>query len=205
MAEEATVAKATRKKFCSKVYVNKDGTESRHAGPDVVQLEFRYYGIDGKLNGEKTVFRLNEIGKGCARACAWHGGAQKIGDEGNKATTWEEARESHETMIERLNGDEWVKPGEGAGPKTGVLILAIARACVKAGTWDADADGSPTENKERMEANRVKVSTKEGRDGAMANKDIEAEFKQLQLEASTKRAADAAAQAPGSKEGLEGF
>ena len=199
MAEEATVAKATRKKFCSKVYVNKDGTESRHASPDVSHLELRF------TSGNLVVIDLTKIGKGCAKAAAWHGVAQKVGDSYNKATTADEAQESAETMLERLVGDEWVKPGEGAGPKTGVLILAITMACVKAGTWDTDSNGAAVEDLERMEANRVRVSTKEGREGAMANAGILAQYKQLQAEAATRRAQEAITKAAASDQGMDGF
>ncbi len=190
MAEEATVTKATRKKFCSKVYVNKDGSESRHASPGVDHLELRF------TSGNLVIIDLTKIGKGCAKAAAWHGVAQKVGDSYNKATTADEAQESAETMLERLVGDEWVKPGEGAGPRTGVLVQAIVNALLKSGQ---------EVNDERVAGIREKVSTKEGREGAMANPEILAQYKQLQAETAAQRAQEAASKAAASEEGLEGF
>ena len=192
MAEETTETKSKRKKFCTKVYVDEKGDESRHANPDVNRLEFRF------TNGNTVVVKLKEIGKGCAKAAAWHGVAQKIGDSYNKAETPEDAQESTETMLERLVGDEWVKPGEGAGPKTGVLVQAIVNAI-------AATEGPDTVNDERLQGIRDKVSDKEGREGAMANASILAEYKQLQAESAAKRAADAAKKAKGTTDTLEGF
>ena len=191
MAQKAeTVAKATRKKFCSKVYVLKDGTESRHASPDVDRLEFRF------TNGNIVPVKLNEIGKGTARAAAWHGVAQKIGDSYNKAVDAGEAQEATETMLERLTQDEWTKPGEGAGPKTGVLVAAIVAALTKAGE---------TVDEAREAGIKAKVADKAGREGAMANPAILAEYKQLQAEAAAERAAKAATAAQASEVTLEGF
>ncbi len=191
MADETT-KKPTRKKFCTKVYVDKDGGESRHANPNVERLELRF------TNGNTVTARLKEIGKGCAVASAWHGMAQKIGDSYNKAETPEDAQESAETMLERLVGDEWVKPGEGAGPKTGVLVQAIVNAI-------AASEGPDTIDTDRLQAIRDKVSDKDGREGAMANAAILAEYKQLQAESAAKRAADAAKKAKGTTDTLEGF
>ncbi len=191
MAEETqTVTKVTRKKFCSKVYINKDGSESRHASPDVDRLEFRFE------NGNVVTVKLTEIGKGVARAAAWHGVAQKIGDSYNKATTADEAQEATETMLERLTNDEWVKPGEGAGPKTGVLVEAIANALTKQGE---------TVDDERKAKIKEMVSDKAGREGAMANPIILAEYKSLQAAAAVERAAKAATAADASDATLANF
>lgn len=187
---DTTPAKPKRKIFCKKVYVNKDGGATRHASPDVDRLEFRFE------NGNVVTIKLTEIGKGCAKAAAWHGVAQKIGDSYNKAETADEAQESTETMLERLVADEWVKAGEGAGPKTGVLVQAIVNALTKSGE---EVD------EKRLAGIREKVSTKEGREGAMANAAILAEYKQLQAESAAKRAQKAADDAAKSDGKLEGF
>ena len=199
MAETQTeTVKKSRKKFCVKVYVDAKGEESRHANPSVDRLEFRFIGTDGKPNGKVVKVKLTEIGKDCAKAAAWHGVAQKIGDSYNKAETADEAQEATETMLERLVANEWVKAGEGAGPKTNVLVMAIVNAIEK-------AEGKDTVSAERMDTIRAKVSKKEGRDGAMANEAIHAEYKQLQAESAAKRAKEAASKAKTTTDTLEGF
>ena len=99
-------------------------------------------------------------------------------------------------MLERLVADEWVKPGEGAGPKTGVLLQAIQNA--------KEAEGDPMDE-DRVAAAREKIATKEGREGAMANASVHAEYKKLQAESAAKRAVDAVAKAKKSDDTLEGF
>ncbi len=194
MADENTPAttttKAPRKKFCTKVYLDEDGKESRHASPNVATLEFRF------TNDNVVSINLKAIGKGCAKAAAWHGVAQKIGDSYNKAETPDDAQEAAEIMLERLMSDEWVKAGEGAGPKTGVLVQAVVNALTKSGE---------EVNSEREAGIKAKVSTKEGREGAMANAAINAEYKALQAEAAATRAAKAAKAAVESDATLEGF
>ena len=193
MAESQTeTIKKSRKKFCSKVYVDSKGEESRHANPSVDRLEFRF------TNGEIVKVKLTEIGKDCAKAAAWHGVAQKIGDSYNKAETADEAQEATETMLERLVANEWVKAGEGAGPKTNVLVQAIVNAIHK-------TEGPETIDGERLASIRSKVSEKKGRDGAMANEAIHAEYKQLQAESAAKRAKEAASKARTTTVTLEGF
>lgn len=199
MADTQEATKAKRKKFCIKVYVNTDGKETRHANPEVDRLEFRF------TNGNVLAVKLKDIGKGCAKGAAWHGIAQKIGDSYNKVETADEAEENAEAMLERLNSDEWVKAGEGAGPKTGVLVQAIENACVKSGSWEVDKNGVTVPDEARTEANRVKVSDKAGREGAMENASIKAEYKQLQAESAAKRAQDAAKKAKGTTDTLKGF
>lgn len=190
MAEAVETPKAKRKKFCVKVYVSKDGSESRNASPDVETLEFRFE------NDNILKVKLSEIGKGCGVAAAWHGVAQKIGDSYNKASSADEAQEAAETMLERLTSNEWVKQGEGAGPRTGILVQAIINALTKSGEKVDQA---------REKAIREKVSTKEGREGAMANATIEAEYKTLQAEAAAARAKAAVNKAKGAEDTLAGF
>ena len=193
MAEtQPETVKKSRKKFCSKVYVDAKGEESRHANPSVDRLEFRF------TNGEVVKVKLTEIGKDCAKAAAWHGVAQKIGDSYNKAETADEAQEATETMLERLVANEWVKAGEGAGPKTNVLVQAIVNAIEK-------TEGKDTIDETRLASIRSKVSEKKGRDGAMANEAIHSEYKQLQAESAAKRAKEAASKAKTTTDTLEGF
>ncbi len=186
----AEAEKQTRKQFCKKVYVSKGGGESRNASPDVDRLEFRFTG------GEVVTVKLADIGKGCGIAAAWHGVAQKIGDSYNKATTPDEAQDAAETMLERLTANEWVRQGEGAGPKTGVLVQAIVNALKAAGEEVDEA---------RLQGIRDKVANKEGREGAMANATILAEYKTLQAAAAAARAKAATDKAKDTGATLEGF
>ena len=164
-----------RKKFCKKVYVNGKGEESRNADIDVDRLEFRFFNPDGSINSDQTiVVKLKSIGKRCAQAAAWHGVAQKLGDSYNKAQTATEAHEETQAMLERLVSDEWVKAGERAGPRIGLLVQAVSNALVNMGE---------TVDEERQAAIKKKLSSKEGRQNAMANPAINAEFLKIKTAA----------------------
>ena len=188
-AIETATATSKRRTIAAKVYVYADGTEGRHARPDVERLEFRF--TDG------TTLVVGDVHADCERAAAWHGKAQKIGDGYNKAEDAAGAFESASAMLERLVSGEWVKPGEAAGPRIGLLVDAIVRALEAAGE---------TVNDKRRATIAEKVSGKEAREAALANPAIEAEYKAIQAERAMERA-DAAREAAGdpTKAGLKGF
>ena len=194
-ATETTPTKTTRRNLCTKVYVYADGTEGRHARPDVERLEFRF--------ADKTVLTVGEVHADCERAAAWHGKAQKIGDSGNKAESPEDYFESASAMLERLTAGEWVKPGESAGPRIGMLVEAIARALETAGET---VDAARREKIAGKLANDDAAVAKANRESAMANPAIEAAYKTIQAERALERAALATTAAgETTKADLKGF
>lgn len=189
MAETQPTPTTSRRQIATKVYVYADGTEGRHARPDVKRLEFRFT--------DDSVLVVGDVHADCERAAAWHGKAQKIGDGYNKAEDAAGAYESAAAMLERLVAGEWVKPGEAAGPRIGLLVEAIARALEAAGEEVGTA---------RRDKIAQKVAGKEARESALGNPAIEAEYKSIQAERAMERA-DAARTAAGepTKAGLKGF
>ncbi len=186
---ETPPAKTSRRTIATKVYVYADGTEGRHARPDVERLEFRF--------ADDTVLTVGGVHADCERAAAWHGKAQKIGDGYNKAEDAASAYESAAAMLERLVAGEWVKPGEAAGPRIGIVVEAIARCLEEAGEAVNDA---------RRAKIAEKIATKEAREAALANEAIDAMRKVIVAERAIARA-DAAREAVGetTKASLKGF
>ena len=109
-----------RAKTADKVYVDGEGNESRHAGPDIQALEFRF------PNGHAVKVTLDKVGKNCQKAAMWHGLAQKIGDS-YSGKSGDDAIEAAEGMFENMTNDTWVAAKEG-GPRVSILAEAIVRA-----------------------------------------------------------------------------
>jgi len=184
---------AERKAIAKKRYVSIiDGAEveSSHASPETVGLNFNF------ANGQTVSVNLSEIGEGCQIAATFHGLAQKIGDTYNKAETVDDAIDSCMAMLERLAGNEWVKPGEGPGPRVNLLVDAIVAAI--------EADGGEV-NDERKAAIRAKVSEADGRKGALANPAIASQYEAIRARRAAEKAKEAAAKAKASETDLSAF
>lgn len=109
---------ATMAKIVEKVYVRRDGTESRSATSDADRLEFRF------ANGKTLVVDPEDFPGDVRAAAMWHGLSQKIGDsfagaDGDPDFAWSNAQ----AMVEQLNAGDWVTKREGTG---GMLAKAIA-------------------------------------------------------------------------------
>lgn len=107
-------------KTAVKVYINKDGKESRHATPDAVALVFRF------TNGHEVTVDPTKLPADIATCLQFHGASQKIGDSYASAETLDEAIENAEGTLENLMEGIWVEKAEGM-VRTSVLAEALAR------------------------------------------------------------------------------
>ena len=191
--EAAEPATPKRKTIAKKVYIDKDGTESKFPAPSTVSCELRFGDGAGVI-----VVNMNDIGKGCRIAGQWHGVADKLANAYNRAENCAEAFASATAMLERLVENEWVKPGTGAGPSTNFLVLAIIRLIEGKGEEVDDA---------RKAGIREKVTGKDNRASVMANPAIAASYKVVQAEEAQRRAeaATAALKDSGAATDLTGF
>ena len=125
-----------------------------------------------------------------------HGLSQKLGDSYAGAADLAEAVEKCETIAERLAGGEWVKPREGAGPRPSLVVNAVVAALEAAGQEVDDA---------RRETIKARVAGKEGRERALDNPVIRAEYERMRAESAAARAAAAAAKAGDTTADLDEF
>ena len=195
LAENITMADEKRESICKKVYIDPaaDAGESSKPSPTTEALEFRF------SNGEVVRVTLDEIGPSCRDACSWHGVSQKLGDSyaDKKGTPIDERIESFETVLERLQSDDWVRPGEGPGTRPSLVADAVRAALI--------ADGEEVSD-ERYAAIREKVKGAENRKGALANVKIKAHYERLALERQAARSAAAMEAAEASEDvGLGDF
>ena len=181
---------AERKAIAKKRYIDGEGEQSAHASVNTKELQFQF------ANGETVVVSLDMIGAGCQTAATFHGLAQKIGDTYNKAETVDDAHSDCLAMLERLGGDEWIKPGEGPGPRVNLLVDAIVAAI--------EADGGEV-NDERKTAIRTKVSEADGRKGALANPAIASQYEAIRAKRAAEKAKEAATKAKASETDLSAF
>lgn len=182
---------AERTPVATKVFLNAEGEESRHASPEAVALRFAF------ANGTSHDIALTDLPSNIIDAAAWHGISQKLGDAyaGAKGDA-DEAVEAFETLIERLKLGEWVKAREGGGPRPSMVVDAIVAALQDNGEEVDDA---------RRAAIMAKVKGPEARKGALANPVINAHYERLKLEAAKDRAKKAADKAKGAEASLGDF
>ena len=145
-------------------------------------------------NGHLITVALKELNKDIVTNLALHGLSQKGGDSYAGAKTVDEAEERCETIIERLKEGEWIKPRESAGPRPSMVIDAVVAAL--------EAQGESVDDTRRATI-AVTVKGKEGRERALENPLIRAQYETIRAT----RAAERAAKAQGETEGatLEGF
>jgi len=170
-----------RESIAKKVYVDAEGGESSHAGPNVVELRFDF------SDGTQIGVTKSNVGATCQIASFWHGLAQKLGDT-YAGKTVAEAIEAVETVLERLAADDWVKAREGAGARPSLVVDAIIAALVAAGQVVDEA---------RKAGIVEKTKDKADRDAALANPVIKAEYERIKAERAAARASKAAAAAEG--------
>ena len=174
---------ADRTSVCKKVYVNKDNTESRSAGPDVVAQEFRF--TNGNTHSIKFADFPAEI-----RACAGlHGLSQTLGDKfaGSKGDA-DAAESDFESKVEQLMAGNWIVGGVGV-PRISIVLEAIIRC--------KEAEGDKMDEKRIAAAREAlkdpKILKSAGDDAPIARmrKVIELERAQARLDKMPKPADDA--------------
>lgn len=104
-----------------KVYIDKDGVESRHASADAIALLFRF------ANGHEITVKPSEFKPEIVICAALHGLSQKGGDSYAGVKTVDEAIEKCEALFENLQEGTWINRAEGA-IRTTVLAEALHRA-----------------------------------------------------------------------------
>lgn len=178
---------ATKVSVAKRLYIAKDGSETRHARTDTVGMRFNF------TNGKSLEIGADGVHKEVRNACMWHGVNQKVGDgfagAGGDADA---AYESANSIAERLAEGTWVQTRESAGPSTGLLVEAIVRAKIAGG----EAKTNFTDERKAAIAGKLKgktpEATKMARDGALANPAIHAAFEQIKAERAAEKAKAAA-------------
>ncbi len=170
-----------RESIAKKIYVDAEGNESSHAGPNVVSLRFDF------SDGTNISVSKENVGATCQIASFWHGLAQKLGDT-YAGKTVSEAIDAVETVLERLAADDWVKAREGAGARPSLVVDAIIAALIAAGQ---------SVNDERRASITAKTKDKADRDSALGNPVIKAAYEKIKADRAAERASKAADAARG--------
>jgi len=135
------------------------------------------------VNGETITAELGKMSKGIQEALGLHGLKQKIGDSYAGAKSVEDAVEAAGTVLERLMNGDWVKERESAGPRPSMVVNAVIAALM--------ADGQEI-GEDRLKRITETVKTAEGRQQAMNNPIIKAQYETLRAQAAAERAHEAA-------------
>ena len=178
---------ADKTSVCKKVYLNKDGEETRSATAASVQLQFRF--ANGNTHAVQTADHPGEI-----LAClGWFGISEKYGNAyaGAKGDA-DTAEEAFLSMQEQLRGGTWVEKAEG-GPRPSLIADAIIAALTAAGQ---------TVDDKRATTVREKVKDKDTRDGALKDPVIKAQYEAIKAARAATRAKEAAAAAKGAEIGV---
>jgi len=143
--ETPAPAKRTKTDICTKRYIHADGTESSHASPEAVALEFRFAnGGPVRRYGEGGVTFSADMEK----CFSWMGKSEKLGNA-YAGKQGQDAIDAHDALAEAIGGGEWVKKGEGVGvPSTvffdvyclylkaiGKKVLDTPEGVAKVGAW----------------------------------------------------------------------
>jgi len=181
MAEKVSV--------CKKVYVNKDGEETRSATQYSTALQFRF------ANGITHVVNYGDHPVNIKTCLSWFGISEKYGNAyaGAKGDA-DAAEEAFRSMQEQLRGGTWVEKAE-AGPRPSLIADAIIAAL--------NAAGQKVDEK-REAAVREKVKDKATREGALNDPVIKAEYEAIKAKRAAERAKDAAALAKGKEIAVSG-
>lgn len=183
-----------------RVYVSKDGTETRSATAQTVSMRFEF------SNGKTLTIEDKDIHKDVRNAAFWHGVNQKTGDgfAGAKGDA-DEAYESAKSIVERLGEGTWVQTREAAGPSTGMLVEAIVRAKIAGGEPEANfTDERKAEIAKKLKG-ETPEKTREARAGALANPQIKAAFDALKAEKAAAKAKESAKAAKEVESDLSAF
>ncbi len=182
MAEKVSV--------CKKVYVSKNGTETRSATPDAVELQFQF------ANGNTHNVKLSDHNPEILSCLTFFGVSEKYGNSyaGAKGDAGD-AEEKFLSMQEQLKGGTWVEKAE-AGPRPSLIADAIIAALTNAGEKVDDA---------RAASVREKVKDKATRDGALKDPVIKAEYEAIKASRAIERAKAAKAAAKGAQVAVAGF
>ena len=153
-----------------------------------VTLQFHDFPADGKPgDGTNVVFVYGKASPEIQARLMAHGTSQKLGDSfaGVKGDI-DKGIENAQTVVERLQSGEWVRARESAGPRPSMVVDAVIAALI---------DDGQTVDDERRASITAKVRTSEGRETAMRNPAIKAQYETLRANAAAERAKAAKARA----------
>jgi hypothetical protein len=114
-------SKTMRTEKAKKVYIDKDGNESRHASAEAIALIFRF------ANGHEVAVKPSELKPDIVICAALHGLSQKGGDSYAGVSTIAQSIEKCEALFENLKEGVWINRADGA-IRTTVLAEALHRA-----------------------------------------------------------------------------
>lgn len=146
---------------------------------------------------------------------ALHGLSQKVGDSyaAAKGTPASDRHESFLAMVERLKSGDWVAEGKSAGPRPSMVAMAVMAFLADNGVVVNPATLPKKATDEEREAAQTAWDAKhadviekvkgEGREKALANAAIKAQYERLRAEAAAARAAKAT-EAAGEVENADG-
>ncbi len=188
--------KPKKSPVCTKVYITPDG-ESRSAKPEATALEFRFH--DGDGGAIKTVRKVSigPLPEAIETCLNWFGRSEKYGNfyAGAKGIA-ADAVEMFDTGAEILSGGEWSERKEGVGARPSMVLAAVVAFL--------ESEGETVDDSRKARI-KEKVSTNEGRKGALANAKINAEYETIRAAHAAEKAKAAKVAAKGTESDLSGF
>lgn len=194
---------AKRVMVAKKVYHYADGETGRSFKPGCTALDFQFLDSMGEKVVDTITVKPSDFPDNVQEAAGWHGLAQKIGDSyAGRKDADQSAFEMASEMVEALKEGTWVAEGESAGPRTTLVLSALAN--VVAATKKIDLakleTDKPEDFKTLMDGLHKSIATKEQKAAALKDARIKAEYERLKAEAAAERArmaAEAAAKGAG--------
>ena len=183
---ETEAATSKTKKEPRAIFVNEAGETSRNPSADTVAVESRY----ASDTGLETIRRAtSDFTPDIQGLLAWHGLKQLMGDaRASEAKVGAEAtHESLSARLERMDGGDWVKEGEAAGPRVTLILEAVVR--VKAEAGDEMDESRIAAAKEKLKDKAVRESTLAHLAYKAAYETIKAERQQARAKVAAEKAA----------------
>lgn len=164
------------------VYVYPDGAEKKAHDPEAIGARLTILNSEGKPHGDIKIM-LDDFPQEHIPGYALTGLLVKLrGAGGNKEA--EEAFTATETMLEEMQGGEFIARAEGKGPLPSMLLQAFVMAVAEQhGEKVEDITG----NSERLNKIREHLKSPETRKAEMQRPKVALYYKQLSLEAAQKR------------------
>lgn len=191
LTKMAETTETKRKSVCTKLFVSKDGSESRSATPSWSELRFSF------ANGNTHVVEREDHNADVRRCLEGFGISEKYGNSyaGAKGDA-DAAEEMFLSMQEQLKAGTWVERAEGVGPRPSLIADAIIAALMESNQKVDNA---------RANAIREKVKDKAVREGALKDPVIKKHFELAKIKRAQERLDATTEKAKGQKVTAEGF
>ena len=129
-------------------------------------------------NNFEMVFDYLDLSDAMKQAAGVHGLKQVLADSASGEKDPDAISEKILSRYEVIAGGEWSDRATGVGPRPSLIAMAVRAALINAGH---------TVDDEALAGIRAKLSTKEQREGAMANPKFAVEYERLRVEAAQAR------------------